>query len=90
MTFVPAMWAIWAGIVLVSAILKLYAARVGRDEDDELVLLESSEHLRAEQSAIVARLKKIEPVQRAFLWILTAASLFVAIYYIHDMVNQFR
>lgn len=90
MTFVPAMWTIWAVLVLVSTILKLYASRLGRDEDDELVLLESSEHLRVEQAAIVSRLHKVEPIQRAFLWVLGAASLFVAIYYLHDMVMQFR
>jgi hypothetical protein len=90
MNFVPAMWAVWAFLVLAAVILKLYISRLGRDEDDELILQESSEHLRTEQAAILSRLHRVEPVQRAFLWVLGAASLFVAIYYIHDMVSQFR
>jgi hypothetical protein len=90
MNFVPAMWTVWAVLVLVSVILKLYVSRLGRDEEDEVILLESSEHLRTEQAAILSRLHRVEPVQRAFLWVLGAATLFVVVYYVHDMVNQFR
>ncbi len=90
MTFVPAMWAIWAVLLLVFIIVKLYVSRLGRDEDDELALLESSEHLRAEQAVILSKLHKVEPIQRVTLWVLGAASLFVIVYYVHDMVSQFR
>jgi hypothetical protein len=90
MNFVPAMWTVWAVLVLVSVILKLYVSRLGRDEEDEVILLESSEHLRTEQAAILSRLHRVEPVQRAFLWVLGAATLFVVVYYVHHMVNQFR
>ena len=90
MAFVPAMWAIWAFLFLATAVVKLYVSRLGRNEEDELMLLESSERLRSEQAAILSRLHKVEPIQRAFFWILGAATLFVAIYYIRDMVNQFR
>jgi hypothetical protein len=90
MSFVPAMWMVWGVLLVVSVILKLYVSRLGRDEDDELILLESSEHLRTEQAAILSRLNRVEPVQRAFLWVLGAASLLLAAYYLHDMVSQFR
>jgi hypothetical protein len=90
MNFVPAMWTVWAVLVLVSVILKLYVSRLGRDEEDEVILLESSEHLRTEQAAILSRLHRVEPIQRAFLWVLGAATFFVVVYYVHDMVNQFR
>jgi hypothetical protein len=90
MTFVPAMWMVWAVLLLASVILKLYVSRLGRDEDNELVLLDSSEHLRIEQAAIHSRLHKVEPIQRIFLWIWGAASLFVLAYYVHDMMNQFK
>ncbi len=90
MTFVPAMWTVWAVLLVVSVILKLYVSRLGRDEDDEVILLESSEHLRNEQAAILSQLQRIEPIQRAFLWVLGAASLFVVAYYVHDMISQFR
>jgi|HubBroStandDraft_1064217.scaffolds.fasta_scaffold533227_1 hypothetical protein len=90
MTFVPAMWMVWAVLLLSSLILKLYVSRLGRDEDNELILLESSEHLRVEQANIHSKLHKVEPIQRAFLWVWGAASLLLLVYYAHDMVNQFR
>jgi hypothetical protein len=90
MTFVPTMWIVWIVLLLASVILKLYVSRLGRNEDNELILLESSEHLRVEQADILSKLHKVEPIQRVFLWVWGAASLFVLIYYVHDMVNQFR
>jgi hypothetical protein len=90
MTFVPAMWIVWVVLLLLSVILKLYVSLLGRSEDNELILLESSEHLRLEQADIHSKLHKVEPIQRAFLWVWGAASLFVLVYYVHDMVNQFR
>jgi hypothetical protein len=90
MTFVPAMWMVWSVLLLMAVILKLYVSRLGRNEDNELVLLESSEHLRLEQADIHSKLHTVEPIQRAFLWVWGAASLFVLVYYVHDMVNQFR
>ena len=90
MTFVPAMWAVWVALVLLSVILKLYISRLSRDEDDQIVLDESFEHLRAEQAAMLTKLNKIQPVQRAALWVLGAATLFVVAYYVHDMLSQFK
>lgn len=63
---------------------------MSRDEDDQLVLDESFEHVRVEQAAILTKLNKVQPVQRMALWVLGAASLFVALYYVHDMLNQFK
>lgn len=90
MTFVPAMWTVWIVLVFSFIAVKLYVSRLGRDEDDELYLGESLEHLRAEQASITTKLHKVEPVEHAVLWTLGIASLFVAVYYIHDMISQFK
>ncbi len=90
MPFVPAMWTIWGALVLLFSALKLYISRLSRDEEDQLILDESFEHLRLEQAAIVAKVNKVEPVEHAVLWVLCAMSLFVVCYYILNMVNQFR
>lgn len=90
MTFVPAMWVVWIVLLLSFVAIKLYASRLGRDEDDELFLGESLEHLRAEQASITTKLHRVEPVEHVVLWTLGAASLFVAAYYIHDMISQFK
>ncbi|MGA7340342.1 MAG: hypothetical protein WBE72_10715 [Terracidiphilus sp.] len=90
MPFVPAMWAVWVVLVLCFIVLKFYVSRLSRDEDDQLVLQESFERVRLEQAALVTRLNKIQPLQRAILWVLGAASVFVAVYYLHDMLSQFK
>ncbi|HZP06607.1 MAG TPA: hypothetical protein VFB43_17035 [Terracidiphilus sp.] len=90
MTFVPAMWAVWIALAFSFVVLKLYISRLSRDEDDELVLGESLDRIRLEQASLAARLHKVEPIERVVLWVLGATSVFVAVYYIHDMIMQFR
>jgi hypothetical protein len=89
MPFVPAMWTVWGALLLVFAALKLYVSRLSRDEDDQLFLDESFDHVRVAQAAIAAKVNKIQPVQRAVLWVLGAMTLFVLGYYVLDMFHQF-
>lgn len=90
MPLVPVMWAIWVVLVLVFLILKLYVGRLSRDEDDQLVLDDSFQHIRDEQAAIAARLSRMQPVMRTSTVLLGAMTLFVIGYYILDMVRQFQ
>jgi hypothetical protein len=87
---VPAIWIAWGTLLVLVAVLKLYTARLGRDEEDQLFLDESSQHQKTAQAAIAARLHRVEPIQRVALWVLGAATLFVVIYYVLDMIHQFR
>ena len=90
MPFVPAMWIIWGVVVLLFIAVKIYASRMSRDEDDQLILQDSSGVLKAEQAAIMGRLNKFKPVQVTATWALAAMTLVVVIYYVHDMVSQFK
>ncbi len=90
MPFVPAMWTIWGALVLLFAALKLYISRLSRDEDDQLILDESFEHVRVEQATIAAKVNKVEPIEHTVLWVLGAMSLFVICYYIFNMIDQFK
>ena len=90
MPMVPAMWAVWGLLVILVFALKLYAARLSRDEDDQLFLDDSFQHEKTAQAAIAARLNRIEPVRRIAFWVLGAATLFVIVYYVLDMIRQFR
>lgn len=87
---VPAMWSVWGLLVLLSIALKIYSGRLSRDEDDQLVLDESFAHVRAEQAAIMSRVKKVEPVMRTVLVLLAAMTLVVVAYYVVDMIHQFQ
>ncbi len=87
---VPGMWVVWGISVILFVVVKLYASRLSRDEDDQLVLDDSFEHVRAEQAAIVARLNKVQPIMRAVLVLLCVMTAVVIGYYVFDAIRQFQ
>ena len=88
--FVPVMWSVWGAIVLALIILKVYAGRLSRDEDDQIILDDSFNHVKSEQAAIMAKVHRIEPIQRAMVWVAVAATLVVVGYYAIDIYHQFQ
>jgi hypothetical protein len=88
--FVPIMWSVWALLVVLMIILKIYIGRLSRDEDDQIVLDDAFDHVKAEQAAIMAKVNKLEPARKATLWLVGLASLFVVGYYVVDIINQFK
>jgi len=88
--FVPVMWSVWGLIALATVAVKIYKGRMAFDEDDQIFLDDSFEHERTAQQAIAARVKQIEPIQKALMWVLAAATLFVIGYYILDIINQLK
>jgi len=90
MGFVLAMWTIWGLVFLLFIAARVYVSRLSRDEDDQLILDESFGHLKAEQDAIIGKLNKFKPVQSAATWSLGAMTLIVVVYYVHDMISQFK
>jgi hypothetical protein len=90
MEIVLAMWTIWGVFLLLFIAAKLYSSRLSRNEDDQLILQDSSGILKAEQAAILGKINKFRPIQVAASWALGAGSLLVVAYYIHDMVSQFK
>jgi hypothetical protein len=82
------MWAVWAGFVVVLAALYVYRASLTKDEEDQIILDDSFDHMRTEQAAIVARVNKIEPVVRVMIWLVALMSAFVIVYYIRDILLQ--
>ena len=88
--FVPVMWAIWGVLVVVMLALKIYSGRLSRNEENQLVLDSAFDNLKTEQAAIADSIHKIEPVRKASLWLVVAATVFVIGYYVMDVVNQFK
>ena len=88
--FIPVIWAVWGGLVLVVIALKLYSARLARDEDNQVILQESYDRLKIEQAAITLRVGKVEPVVRASMWLASTATVFVIGFYAFDIANQFK
>jgi len=90
MSIVPVMLIIWGALFLLFIVVKIYVSRMSRDEDDQLILQDSSGVLKAQQAAIMGRLNKFKPVQLAVTWALAAMTLIVVVYYVHDMLSQFK
>jgi hypothetical protein len=90
MNWVPVIWSIWGASVLLMAIVRLYAARLGKNEEDQLFLSDSSSHERSEQAAIASRVEKVQPLKRMALAFVGAMTLVVVVYYAFDMFKQFR
>ncbi|MGD0901798.1 MAG: hypothetical protein ABR924_02540 [Terracidiphilus sp.] len=84
--FVPVMWSVWGVLVLLMICLKIYAGRLTRDEDDQIVLDDSFDNVKVEQAAIMAKVAKLEPVLRIVFWLAVAATLLVIVYYVRDIL----
>jgi len=90
MQFAPIMWSVWGLTVLVLAVMFLYRSRLTRDEEDQIFLDEAFSHERTAQQAILAKVNKIQPLILVSEIVAGVATLFVAGYYLMDVVNQFR
>ncbi len=90
MTLVPVMWSVWGGIVLILAAIWIYRSRLERDEEDQIFLDDSFDHERLAQAAIVAKVNKVQPIFRAMMILASAATLWVIVYYVMDVVRQFQ
>lgn len=89
MTFVSVMFSVWGAFILFFVGVRVYVGRVGRDEEDQILLSESSNSMKAEQDAIAARVRKLIPLQRASLILVGVMTLVVVGYYALDIVHQF-
>ena len=88
MTFVPVMWVVWSAIVVLMVGLHVYRSSLEKDEEDQLFLDDSFEHVRAANAAIVARSTKVEPLVTVSHWLVAAVSVLVIVYYVWDILRQ--
>jgi uncharacterized ion transporter superfamily protein YfcC len=88
MAFVPVMWVVWSAIVVLMVGLHVYRSSLEKDEEDQLFLDDSFEHVRAANAAIVARSTRVEPLVTVSHWLVAAVSVLVMVYYIWDVLRQ--
>jgi cell division protein FtsL len=74
---------------VITAALYLYRSSLTRDEDDQIYLDDAFQHEKTAQEAIVAKVSKVEPALKVFMWLIAVATLFVIGYYVMDIVKQF-
>ncbi len=90
MSMVPVMWSVWAALVLVLAALYIYRSTLERNEEDQIFLDDAFEHERSAQSAILAKVNKVQPVLRVSMILASVATVFVIGYYAMDVFQQFK
>jgi hypothetical protein len=90
MAIVPLMWTVWGLLAAITAAVYAYRLRLERDEEDQIFLCDGFEHEKIAQSAIVAKVNKIQPILRVCEWLVGAATVFVLAYYAMDVFNQFK
>jgi len=84
------MWGVWGLLLLLTAAVYLYQSRLTRDEEDQIFLSDGFEQEKAAQSAIAARVSKIQPVLKICKVLVAVATVFVIGYYIVDVINQLK
>ncbi|MGA3033781.1 MAG: hypothetical protein ABSD70_10890 [Terracidiphilus sp.] len=90
MNWVPVIWSVWGASILFMAAVILYASGLAKNEEDQLFLADSSVHEKTEQSVIMSKLEKIQPLKRTSYVLAGVMTGLVLVYYIFDMVKQFR
>jgi hypothetical protein len=80
------MWSLWGGLVALMILLHVYRSSLEKNEDDQLFLDDSFQHEQAEQTAIVARVQKVEPALRLAKWLVVTMTVVVIVYYIRDIL----
>jgi hypothetical protein len=89
-SFVPILWSAWGVVVIAFASLYLYREALTRDEEDQVFLDDSFNDHKNAQAAIVARVNKIQPAVKLTLWLSAIMTGVVVVYYVADMIRQFK
>lgn len=89
MVLVMWMLSVWGVSLALTVAVIVYAARLGRNEEEQIFLAESSRHERLEQEAIAARLGKIRPVKRVLMGFAGVMTVLVVVYFVINVFQQF-
>lgn len=89
MGIVSILWAVWGMSFVFMAGVTIFAARLGRNEEAQICLADSSSRLKSDQDAIAARVGKIRPWKRISLALVGVMTVVVVGYYIIDILHQF-
>ncbi|MGO9435182.1 MAG: hypothetical protein ACLPH3_04030 [Terracidiphilus sp.] len=90
MGIAPILWTVWSALVIFTAALYIYRSNLTKDEEDQIFLDDSFNHVKSAQAAIVDKVNKVQPLLRVALWLVGVATVLVLGYYIVDIFNQFK
>jgi hypothetical protein len=85
----PVMLSLWGVSVALMLIVSIYAARLGRNEEAQIFLADSSSNVKQEQDAIAARMGRIQPLKRSVMILAGAMTLLVVVCFLINVFRQF-
>lgn len=88
MSAMPVLWIVWAGITAVMLILLGYRGTLTRYEEDQLFLDEAEDRQKMQQSALLAKVDKIQPYVRLAIGATCVMSAFIIGLYVWDAVRH--
>ncbi len=89
MALVPVLLSVWGVSLALMLGVSIYVARVGRNEEAQIFLAESSNHVKSEQDEIAARVGKLLPLKRSVMILAGAMTLVVVVYFAMNVLHQF-
>jgi hypothetical protein len=89
MLLVPVLLSVWGVSLALMLGVSIYVARVGRNEEAQIFLAESSNHVKSEQDEIAARVGKLLPLKRSAMILAGVMTLAVAVYFVYNVFHQF-
>jgi hypothetical protein len=90
MAIAPILWTVWSALVVLTAALYIYRSSLTKDEEDQIFLDDSFNHVKSAQAAIVDKVNKIQPLLKVALSLVGVATVCVLGYYVVDIFNQFK
>ena len=89
MPLVPVLLSVWGVSLALMFGVSIYVARVGRNEEAQVFLAESSSHVKNEQDEIAARVGKLMPLKRSVMILAGVMTLAVVVYFVFNVLHQF-
>ncbi len=89
MSYIVAIWILWAFLAIVLLGLILYRISLTRYEEDRLFLDGGNEMQHRDQDVMLAKVKRLEPVIRIFGGIEALTTIAIVAFYVLDALRQF-
>ena len=89
MSYIIAIWILWAVLAVIVLGLILYRMGLTQYEEDQLFIDDADSMRHRDQDKMLAKVKRLEPVIRIFGGVEALATLAIVAFYVMDALRQF-
>jgi hypothetical protein len=90
MSIMTVLWIVWAGVTTILLVLLAYRGTITRYEEDQMFLNPAAGHQQQEQSLILQRVNRIQPLVRVMTGATCVLSATIIGVYVWDALRQFK